>query len=166
MIVPPTTDTLTAGRELDALVAERVMGFCAHQFVHKPSAYMRSIPGGNSTGCSNGPLLDFSLSECSRCGLRTGHDVRNQQTKHQLERIESYSTSIASAWELVEKFTPHGVAVQCCREQEWGDDKWKCLISTKWTPHEYVEARGDTAPLAICLAALKAVVGETEATGG
>ena len=117
---------LQAGRELDALVAEKVMGSASH--------------------------------------ARASHDVPGLTCSLCREAALPYSTSIAAAWEVVEKLS----------------DKWemnlrtilpardyvcefklvvknKCIVDAQH-PFEHVWNNPvDTAPLAICLAALKAV---------
>lgn len=119
---------LPAGRELDALVAEKVMQVsvckCPSEGDLRISAF-----GVDSKGWFKG---------CERC--RKEHPRR-------------YSEDIAAAWEVVEKLkggfsldTDHGKPASWC--VNW--------IVVGETP-KHVVAHGDTAPLAICLAALKAV---------
>lgn len=97
-----------AGRELDALVAEKVMG---HRVINMV----------------DGPWEVLSV----------GHG----------DWLRSYSSDIASAWEVIESPAcegGHKVSLSC------EHDIWLCSISGH-------EAEAFTAPLAICLAALKAV---------
>lgn len=101
--------TLQAGRELDALVAEKVMN---------------DIPGK---------------------ALGSRH----------------YSTDMAAAWEVVTWLQAKGWAVWIGNEGE--DGTWTCLAGPP-NPNVIlpevtaeIETDADTAPLAICLAALKAV---------
>ena len=112
---------LQPGRELDALIAEKVMGFI----------------------------------------LSTVHDGTDQRycfhgLNHDAVKVEPYSTSIAAAWEVVEKFDYlylfHGTVF-----------KWECKLVS--SDHENYYARNcDTAPLAICKASLFAAPKAVELT--
>lgn len=93
---------MEAGRELDALIAEKIMG------------------------------QDYSLNSLE------GSLV--------LKDPPHYSTNIAAAWEVVEKLGPDWDLISM--EQGW--------IASVGSSER---ARAETAPLAICLAALKAMRG-------
>jgi len=69
--------------------------------------------------------------------------------------VPEYSTDIAAAWLVVEKFLPH-FRIECFEDSVNTDEKgWHCDI---WTVRGHACAEGcDTAPLAICRAALKAI---------
>lgn len=59
-----------------------------------------------------------------------------------------YSTDIAAAWEVLEKYLAEGNDIELMYCKEYGC--WNaCLV-------DIAAENGDTAPLAICLAALKA----------
>ena len=62
-----------------------------------------------------------------------------------------YSTDIAAAWEVVEKFNDSFVDIRHWHPEQ--DSGWHCMIQTDDTCFEHP---ADTAPMAICLAALKA----------
>jgi hypothetical protein len=111
---------MEAGHELDALVAEKVMGYT---------------------------VLD---GDCAGTCVRTVNATTSQQIM-----LPPYSTDIAAAWQVVEKLTP---PVNC---QTGTIGECELLISDKYyqvrfegQPHF---TGADTMPLAICLAALKAV---------
>ena len=119
--------TLVAGRELDALVAEQVMGFCLHE-----SGITRDL-----THCE---------TECKRCGVMIA------DAEFYMQRQFTPSTSIAAAWEVVEKSNARFEMFNNPIKHIWavkfeGQDEW---------------VTADSAPLAICLAALKAVRVEVE----
>lgn len=102
---------MTAGRELDALVAEQVMGM-----VLPDTLWLRPS--------------EISTEEAA------------------LIILPAYSTSIAAAWPILEK-------------ADWwrlcgslADGPFFCTIALG---HKEGEENADTAPLAICLAALRAV---------
>ena len=99
---------LKAGRELDALVAEKVMG----------------LPGAAVGGWYNPNLLDGP---------------------------PPYSTDIAAAWEVVEKLLELGWHVDI-------EDGWCVIVYGGRDGKADSEMEvGETAPEAICLAALEAV---------
>ncbi len=144
-----------AGRELDAEVAEKVMGldpqgFAEHQWSGWESIdthpycmlrYCRQCLEGESKNCDH----HIPLIEC-------------------IPPIPLFSTDIAAAWEVVEKvclnngaFTWEDAFARFSLEQ-WNNNYWVAM----W--HELDEgfvnhgsAQANTVPLAICLAALKAV---------
>ena len=112
---------MPAGRELDVLVAEKVMGEKGFK-----------------------PVID-AITEFN------GFGVINRPVYGEIE-FSCYSTSIVAAWEVVEKFIfqlHHGV-----------DGYW-CVLMTpeEINGQDVFEAGGDTAPLAICRAALLVVNG-------
>ena len=94
--------TLQAGHELDALVAEKVMGWA---------------PGERGT--------------------------------------PAFSTSIAAAWEVVEKMRADKLSVTLTGYWEGSTGKW--WVNVLDNVETVATVRTDTAPHAICLAALKAV---------
>ncbi len=70
-----------------------------------------------------------------------------------LAHLDSYSSSIAAAWAVVEAF-------DTCEIQRWYDGKafsWTASL-TKHKPEMYAEpVRAETMPIAVCRAALLAV---------
>ena len=117
---------MKAGRELDALIAEKVMGFklvAEEVEIGKPMHELFRAPNGRG------------------------------YYHYQLPR---YSTNIADAWEVVEKLvsTPgpngdhHSVRV---------DYSGDAVVVIDENEDWQVSAIAETAPLAICLTALKAV---------
>jgi Phage ABA sandwich domain len=124
-------DKLEAGPELDALVAREVMGWDA-----------------------------FGLDELWHIKGKRSTDVTEWGTPHACEGVTTNlmwrpSTDIASAWAVVEKMHErHCVHLD-------GGLGWGCKISdaggltqATWS----VVANAETAPLSICIAALKAVL--------
>ena len=104
-------DKLEAGRELDALIAEKVMGYeCV---------------------CDEEPV------DCP---------IHN---KADLYTLRPYSTDIAAAWGVVEKLRLFVMP--------WGLDEW-CAANQRDERLAFSDIleSGETAPLAICRAALKA----------
>ena len=128
---------LSAGRELDALVAEFVMGDVE---------------------------WDVVIEGCSRAGLRCATREEAEAQKPKLaERylvgpvtlhgdVPEYSTDIAAAWLVVEELGPKHMITLRRTTGGW------------WAHIGLVDEWAETAPLAICRAALTAVEGECERT--
>lgn len=136
---------MDAGRELDALVAEKVMGW----------VNVACLNGGNTP--TGEPDDDWNRD--ARNDPRHGGTGIPQV--HRLE-VPDYSTQINDAWEVVEKLKRDGWNVSL-----GGDNGWGCTIykihaqggknfSSTWE-ESFGPINAETAPLAICLAALKAV---------
>ena len=113
---------MKAGRELDALVAEKVMGHSVlvlegHPFIYHPEGYQQAVP--------------------------------------------KYSTDVADAWEMVDKLSKDGYFMHIYgHDARWSVGYISPSLSRRWNK-EKVEIEGlcksESAPLSICLAALKAV---------
>ncbi len=123
---------MVAGRELDAAVAEHVMGLDVEVTVFEPTT-----PEGHADWY--GPCDGFADGECSVCKGSVSHNS------------PYYSTSIAAAWEVVEKVG----AVRI----ELFSDGWYAQFGSFQHNRKFTTKAGvaDTAPHAICLAALAAV---------
>jgi hypothetical protein len=120
---------MEAGRALDTLVAEKVMGRCLHR------------------------RLVFDASNCPDCGkFCVVEDQRKEESFHP-------STDIAAAWEVVEKLSESfhwTIHTPFTSGLPWFAGLTKQGI-TGWNGRpDYAEGAA-TAPRAICLAALKAV---------
>ena len=114
---------MDAGRDMDALVAEKVMGW-------------NNIEGGHGHPTESGPFVD--------CGCLS-HAYQKQEIPH-------YSTDIAAAWEVVEKMMDEGeyTSLEC-----YGGRYCFHIHLTADTDDIHIEV-AETAPLAICSAALAA----------
>lgn len=142
MTTPQEQTRQEAGPKLDALIAERVMGFARHDLRWE--------------SCGQGGLLSCTKCTWSFCCPPWSHarimadDARwcGEQSHRPVPR---YSTSIADAWLVVEKM----------REMGWGfvfnsvGARGARAFFTKGD--RFFAEDGDTAPLAICLASLQAV---------
>jgi hypothetical protein len=76
--------------------------------------------------------------------------------EHDEHRPREYSSDIAAAWPVFEQM---GVAQQISQSDPagYGDDqRWWCWLPEEYGGDGYI-AMAPTAPMAICLAALKAV---------
>lgn len=112
---------MNVGRELDALVAEKVMGLNIRPVVHE-------------YGLS--PQLKLAPGSINYVGTYT-----------EIPEVPPYSTDIAAAWGVVEKLRERGFGFSL--NDGW--IAWFLAGRSDW------HADAETAPHAICLAALKAV---------
>lgn len=127
----------TPGRKLDALIAVQVMGWTA---VHEEGI-------GDYDG------EEFVVEYVELRGIPpAGVHVLYHFTGESC--IPRYSTSIEAAWMVVEKMFKDGFGFNMFRDQNDAAPEWECEF---W--NRAVSATAPTAPLAICLAALKAVSG-------
>jgi hypothetical protein len=72
-----------------------------------------------------------------------------------LEEVPHYSTDIAAAWQVVEHLFTRGLRLSL---NAFGGDPWWAEFADEGYEHG-AQAPADTAPLAICRAALAAVAG-------
>jgi hypothetical protein len=123
------TTTMSAGRELDALIAEKVMGSVPcdkwRPFTAYPAQWVKD------TG-------ECYHASCHPPQMGPPH----------------YSTDIAAAWAVVERLVVLGHPVELSLEP---NDNGQCLCTLMAERMGEEATWGDTAPLAICRAALKAV---------
>lgn len=150
---------LEAGRELDALVAEKVMGITGIRQITVIGATVTQEPGwsGKSYQMPDG---------------RMGRPAYV---------VPRYSSDIAAAWLVVERLAETGLWVSLCdmRHGCYTEDgaPWRgwfaeicdveqdekfgpCVVSHEFSEHPW-SASAPTAPLAICKAALQAVARAT-----
>lgn len=169
------TETQVAGRELDALVAERVMGLCVHIPERVPPDVIaasrredfKAEYGQEPPESWDGDAYseyewdhDHWPWRCKKCGERCNARVR----------LADYSTDIRAAWRLVEH-----LSILYRVEVYELDSGWVCKLTTRDTMpaisldgkqtrmyHGELGGGGSglapktTAPFAICQAALKA----------
>jgi hypothetical protein len=135
-------DNLQAGRELDALVAEKVMGWDVLRY-------------------DNGTIVIVERDD--KDGIFCNQIDADDTINHAI--WWSPSTRINDTWRVVNKF---------CNDWEWeigygevtGQEAmgWYAMLipldteKDNWLVENWPFAYGDTAPLAICRAALKAMV--------
>ena len=122
-------DPQTPGRELDALVAEKVMGWVE----------VSKQPIANAFGQK---VIDDYVGKPN---FATPQPVI----------VPRYSTMIQEAWKVADKLRGEVqfLAVISGKGPQ-GTQPWICKINREGS---FIEERADTAPLAICLAALKGV---------
>ncbi len=129
---------MKAGRELDALIAEKVMGWTRNQWKGMLEKTDFCVLCGITCRAGNHPRIEHDF-------CRTGKSIVAPE----------YSTSIADAWLVVEKMQSNAWAANVLTHE--ADDNmcefWKLndLNFPVCVNHQA------SVPLAICLAALKAV---------
>lgn len=135
-MIPAEIDVMPSGRDLDALVAETVFGKKSCKF---------TVTGIIST-------LTIWQCECKSSS--------NCYPDDKGQCLEQYSTEMASAWPIAElmktrKNTSSSLGFSWPVELSYLDDRqiWACIFHGK---RATAEGLGETAPLAICRAALKA----------
>jgi hypothetical protein len=177
---------VTASRELDALVAEKVMGESL-----KPHRDVALVAVGRSKISCTGPT--FLLCNGREIPMPNGEKLRAPEgdrdwnSRYYLHVAEvlgdeiaaevdayhllpkRYSSDTAAAWRVVEKMRADGVAFVLgsngCSAQVsvwfvdgiWALGRSQNSVPEQGAPRIRGAATADTAPLAICLAALKAV---------
>lgn len=137
---------MKAGHELDVLIAEKVFG-CKVIRATEPGISQEEFENRRLTG--------------DRCGCHGGHHIDLDDGCGSC--IKEYSTDIAAAWKVVEKMHSHPkpVLMLAAPQQDYVNEKWRAEFCRKfWTtdlPYEWAVS-AETAPLAICLAAIAANV--------
>ncbi len=130
-------DEMPAGRECDALVAEKVMGYT---------------------------LSELSLPAYPKYKL---FDIESGEFSGYVKEVPHYSTDIAAAWQVVEQVTKTQcddtgsfyVFKIVKKHHKWctyiKHPLWSGIHSELGKNYEMYQAYADTAPLAICRCALK-----------
>lgn len=123
---------MQAGRELDALVAEKVMGLKVRK---------EKVPNGHGHPAAHYDLVDFWYG-------------KNEDIGH----LPHYSTDISAAWKVMEKLktlvkSPGYVDVGTNNDK----DGWSCELVRRSGEGGQPAIFAPTAPLAICLTALETV---------
>lgn len=134
---------MEAGRELDALVAEKVMGGKTHGETSEPCRLCRGLG------------FSHPAEPCEAC-QHTG-------TVPVIYELR-YSTDIAAAWEVVERLEQDGWELFLDRiiGPKRGETAWYAVFRADWKEdwglkpsRVALSGPGVSAPLAICLASLK-----------
>ncbi len=151
-MTPEEIDQLPAGREMDALIAEKIFNL-------KPATFVE-------IGSISGMVIYFKCEEGN--GNTRGYYPGNYRDNPRVP-LDHYSTNIKAAWEVVEQmvarmgyqnpdfewsgplFKPEH---RYLNQSRLGETCWYVLLEMNGF-REWIMA--DTAPLAICRAALKAV---------
>jgi len=153
-------DDMPAGREMDALVAEKVMGKTVFwRKVLESYSWDHEKKKADTPNYEQVPVEDLG-------GAAVAYWDVGCEYQYKLPIIKHYSANIAAAWEVVEKMRLTG------REGYWryGVEitMFPSLVEVRLWTHGFgvgkkgaQVTRAETAPLAICRAALKAV-GVTE----
>lgn len=157
-------DDMQAGREMDALIAEKVMRLTV--FDVAPACQYEDgswqVKRADSFDTEPHPIY---LKEC-RCETIRNDSLLSQLIEgglfghyaNCLDVVPFYSTDIAAAWQVVEKleynWNLYRDMGKCGHEETQGDKLYRFIYSAPGMSMAGTTA--ETAPLAICRAALKA----------
>lgn len=146
---------LLAGRDLDALIAEKVMGWINCDPVARWDAYAYGDPGDEWTRTSE--------EWCRGLGVAPHSQSFSFHADYK-RPFPRYSQSIVAAWLLVDRLKELGWSMGLDFDLDGEADvsfmhwvKESVLGGDYLTDGKSVSVIADTAPLAICLAALNAV---------
>ena len=175
--------TMNAGRELDALIAEKVMGMkvlgnetCVY-VEGDATVHIGTDPKGWSCFAEIGPVVAGEYCRCEE--YKDDSEYKDFTWKYDhlevcLKPVPNYSTSIADAWLVVEKLRSaqpswhliiNDTSGPCYRARFYALYGVGKFDIDQWVrdPNDDFTVWAETAPLAICLAAPYAV-GDKERT--
>ncbi|MCK9361710.1 hypothetical protein M0Q28_05840 [Patescibacteria group bacterium] len=134
-------DTMEAGREMDALVAEKVMGWKAWEETRGEYTHVVwQRPGDREPW--------YGSRDWQRHVGRYRPLVKYDPRRHIERGLSPFSTDISAAWKVVEKMGNFKLL-----RTDITRDHWFCEFNGGWG------AYAPSAPLAICRAALKSKEG-------
>lgn len=139
------SETRKAGRELDVEIAEKVMG-----------ATWRPVP--DDMAYREREWLQFNDA-----GVVLAWRYDDGRPDVQKGSLPCYSTDIAAVWEVVEEMARRGWVIDVQNRQL---TRWACHVAFPAPNYATVFECEDTAPLAICRAALAAVAASTPTPEG
>ncbi len=126
---------VTTPHELDALVGDRVMGHTPEIYWEDSYANQRFSSLEEALAAMRDPFYQLFIPEQERADAVLA----------EVREFPRYSTHIATALEIVERFSAQGESLHLRQKQEW----WMAAFGS------HPEARARTAAAAICLAALR-----------
>jgi len=136
-------EELKAGPELDALVGEKVMGWDP-----KPYRFLMKLRRENEK-----PNQSLDTQNLIRLSAEV-ETMREFKMEHSLDLYPKYySGTMNCAWLVVEKMEEEKLFINLNSES----NRFDVIFSTIYISNKRFWAKADTAPLAICRAALKAV---------
>lgn len=144
---------MPAGRELDALISEKVMGLKEGVDFGKWDGHVWKL-------CKDGEIDTFAYEsdycngpQCERCGYGYCHHCQDEPDEPCEVEPPPYSTSLSRAWEVVNKLN----LLEDTSSMLYKNDEGLWAIGQlywEWIEDEFT---AETVPLVICRAALKAV---------
>ncbi len=134
--------SIPVGRKMDVLVAERIMGICAHKLY----AYKKDNQDSSD---------DYINWRCKKCKKI----FRGLAFSDKDFVCPNYSTNIADAWEIVEFYRKKDMKLVLF--ENMSDNEYKSYYAYIGKKHRHGEEpweiRGENAPEAICRAGLAAL---------
>lgn len=150
-------DKMEAGRVMDALIAEKVMGLRQGVDFGKWDEHLWAIDADGEIDTDAYKHGDYhSGPMCERCGYGYCCYCQDAPDKPCEIHPPHYSTDIAAAWEVVEKATDYEMARETNGYIEKKGKNFS-VYANIWINGEMGMAYAEKMPLAICRAALKAV---------
>jgi len=162
---------MEAGHELDALIAEKVMGLevargCRFKPNYETEKALNSwVEPKQDEYFTPGKIAGWRESySIIRPGITVRRPDDNEIAYH--DACPEYSTDITAAWEVVEKMSSYDFDVSISLSSKLSSDdleRWYCDMThgddnAPWREdYKFIQVWAPTAPHAICLAALSAV---------
>lgn len=143
----PSGETREAGRELDSIIAQRLFGYRWWENSANGCCYLLSESPRRSRNEATNAIW-------TECRVRPS-DYESRWYDGGLPR---YSTDVGSAWLVVEKMREDGFYPNVFVDDTGEVSEpvaWFCECDPNWRAEAFT-SRASTAPLAICIAALKA----------
>ena len=145
-MTPPTR--YEAGRELDARIAEKVMGATWKRHDGATGDWL-AFDHADAMLTQNRPVSLWVLAARTERGVQAWPECR------------AYSTDIAAAWLVVEKMRADGFMFRInATADDAGVETWAARFWTLDRDDDFCDRYAATAPHAICLAALAAINAE------
>ena len=134
-------DKLKVGRKLNILIAKNVMGW----------THWENCNDGDWEGPDD---VTFFANFSGEFGLAVYEPGYDEPTFY-----FAPSTDLQDAWDVVEKMKDKSwlITIQNCHDKTGHNYQWCVIMANNDPESEAVEGMASTVPLAICLAALKAV---------
>lgn len=147
------SDEMKAGRELDALVAEKVMGMTWPADRCRVCGW--TLAASAKEGCVDG--------NCSLRPAPTGPDGKARRA----DDPPPFSESISAAWQVVEHLHLCGNMVSVNASSRGSSSEWWCVVYLDRDAAGFIESEYyPTAPEAICHAALAVAAQPSPDAGG
>lgn len=159
-VEPETSPPMNAGRELDALIVERVFGLTGRTTVY----------AWNDRKARKYPAIGFPCdlpygSRYARRDYGTFVNEAGEKMRGAVVFPAPFSTDIAAAWQVVEKVCETGAHFDLMRHTQYAVQWSAHFPNGMESPSSHAYQLAATAPLAICLAALSAVSPEEDGNG-
>ena len=110
-----------------------------------------NLPAGSEIDA----LIEEKIFDRTLCGNNLGSYIKKPNGYEDLRLIKKYSTDISAAWKVVEEVAGPESLLSATIVGQYAGGQWRCLFSNAF---DAFDVTADTAPLAICRAALLTVM--------